>query len=180
MYSDINDNFLKCYTFYDSKFRRLSIFGKYNGNKLTIWVLTNSNKDTFSKKKAKDLFDSFISYREGDEFPQCSPEVFNVPSTQTNYKKNFINFCRTNYLIKQTFEVLLINKLIKTDVFFNKFTNEAVVNSNSLRIKNMSSKQIAALVRINEKNRATRNILPESDDEFNRFFNPKNINPSEQ
>ena len=173
-----NSDFLRCYRFFDAKFRRLSIFGKFSKGKLTIWVLTTSHKDMFSKKEAKKLFSEYVGYREGDEQPAISPEIFTIPSSSEKYKRDFVDFCRKNYLTMQTFELVLMDKIIRVDCYVNNYIGgKAIVDTSSLRIKQLSKEQLNAYIRVAKKQEVTRNIMPNSTDEFEEFFRGDNKNP---
>jgi hypothetical protein len=78
------------YKFYDSKNRRLAIFGyEYEPNRYAIKVITCSKKDVFSKRVAKQLFEegkgTFFEWQ------------FLKNEINSSKAKGFISVCKYNY-----------------------------------------------------------------------------------
>lgn len=145
-----SNDYLKTFRFYNTKNHRLSIFGKFNEqfNILTLWILTTSSikhketgkpLDTFSKRKAKELFDSYMNYKEGDEQPEVKPIIITISCTPTDYKKQFVQYCRENYNVKEKLIIGIVdsNKMILVDVYSNFIKGTTNPDATTLRMKVM-------------------------------------------
>lgn len=75
------------YKFYDSKLRRLAIFGQRNSGIISIYVIACSRKDAFIKKKAREMF---------EDYKKKQPQ-FIIPEKDNKPGKTFINFCHDNF-----------------------------------------------------------------------------------
>lgn len=102
------------YKFYDSRKRRLAIFAiptikvvdaesLFVGNgpivdTLHIYVIACSRKDTFSKKKAKALFEEFIDLkRQGFDGGMAHPIELQIDVKDDKPKFTFLRWCEDNY-----------------------------------------------------------------------------------
>lgn len=96
----------RTFQFYDEEGRRLSIFGVVTdmefveGDKevlvptLVIHVFTCSKRDTFSRKRAIELF---RDYQETPETELSHPELFIVPIKDQKPKWTFLMWCKKNF-----------------------------------------------------------------------------------
>jgi hypothetical protein len=97
------ENYFATFNFYDQKGRRLNIFAEQEGNDLKITVITCSRKDMFSKKKGRSLYEKWVT---GENATEISPKVHIVPISDTKKsKKEFINWCRENFMRKRIIEI---------------------------------------------------------------------------
>lgn len=103
-----NKDYYCTYQFYDEKGRRLSIFSRLKGERMEILVFTCSKKDTFSKKKARDLYNEF-----GGEKTEYSskPKFVYIPIENDKPKFTFLKWCRENFYQKHKF----VNIFVKAD-----------------------------------------------------------------
>jgi hypothetical protein len=105
----MTENTYRCYSLYDSKGRRLSIFGQptYASGEfdsslptkpthILITIFTCSKKDTFVKKKAIELYED---YKAGNIL-QSKPIIFYIPVVDEKPGKSFINFLNDTYFRK--------------------------------------------------------------------------------
>lgn len=108
---DNNKQYYVTYKFYDEKERRLAIFavpslmaGEYEDvdtpkewNALLLFVIPCSKKDTFSKAKAKELFEENWSLKtQGFEGIKGVTELL-IPIENNKPKFTFIKWCEDNY-----------------------------------------------------------------------------------
>jgi hypothetical protein len=129
---DINKEYLKCYKYYDHKFRKLAIYGKYdhNSQRIKIYILTLSTKERDNRKLADSYFRFFL---EGDQ-NEVSPLIFRVPATDNTYKQEFFSFLKKNYWRMDEIAIGLMNskQLIYARVFKNQY--ETKIQANSLTL----------------------------------------------
>jgi hypothetical protein len=147
MYS-ILEKFLICHKFYDKKNRRISAFADYQGASLKIYVITCSNKDTFSRSMSRQNLVEYLnhghlkSYKADPE--NAHPQIFSIPTTPDGYKHDFLNFLHENYFIKEQMQVGVIgtNKMVVADVYRNSITREIRVTNT--RVRTISDKELEA------------------------------------
>lgn len=116
-----NQQDYRTFRFYDEKGRRLSIFAVPSSfhmplpdddsvelgklvDGLTIYVFTCSKKDTFSKKKARQLYEDYITTPETE---LSHPEIYIIPIQDNKPKWSFLIWCRENFfkLLPYTFAI---------------------------------------------------------------------------
>lgn len=73
------------FKFYDDKYRRCAIFAEVSSSNTVITVIPCNTKDSFSKKKARNLY--------GD--PRATREVFRIDNSMA--QEDFMRFCRANF-----------------------------------------------------------------------------------
>lgn len=72
---------------YDKKGRRISVFGKLNGDKIDICVHTCSKADQFSREKA------YIVHKEWEISRKGKPIIAETPVIDNKPMKSFLEFC---------------------------------------------------------------------------------------
>lgn len=84
------------YRFYDEKGRRLAIFAEDfgQGKELKITIITCSQKDQFSKVRAKKLFEKCHI---DPAACACHPTIIRIPVINDKPKWTFIHWCQDNY-----------------------------------------------------------------------------------
>lgn len=87
----------RAFTFYDSRGRRLAIFGEHTiTGKIRISIITCSKDDNFSKKKAVRLYEQNIYPGEPNEV--CTIENMVIPiEDPLKPGKSFHNFLNKNF-----------------------------------------------------------------------------------
>jgi hypothetical protein len=100
----MNEQTLITYKYYDKKGRRLAIFGvplaEYKtgvptqNTALKIIAIACSAKDTFSKKKAKELYKAYVTGNTKDVHPTVT---ILEGITDGNFKRAFMIYCNTHF-----------------------------------------------------------------------------------
>jgi hypothetical protein len=106
---------LRTYKFYDNNGRRLGIFAipekrgtaEDSSDVLKLYIITCAKKDSFNKKKAVELFETYRKYEAIGELNgtykelksdfQCSPDVTYLPIEQGKFKSSLNNFLNNIY-----------------------------------------------------------------------------------
>ncbi len=169
-----NQDILKTFKFFTNKYEQLSIFGVHSNNRLLIYIIKCSTNDEFSKEKAYELFNEYMSYREGDEIAGCKPTIYEISATKETYRKQFIQFCRQNFFVKETTEIGMYNTNFKIviDTYNNSKFNITKLDQKSLRISKLSKEQLKELkTNINGE-------LPDFMQAIHSMMNPNLINNS--
>lgn len=87
-------DYYSTFKFYDDRERRLSIFGEVAGDTLLITVITCSNKDIFSKKVGRALYENFTA---GADNKEVHPQTFVTEIKDSKPKQSFLQWCKENY-----------------------------------------------------------------------------------
>lgn len=98
-----NMQYYVTYRFYDTKGRRLAIFAVpdnilTSATKLRVLVIACSKKDTFSKNRAKQLFEEFITLKGmGFDATIAHPTEIMIDVRDDKPKFTFLKWCEANY-----------------------------------------------------------------------------------
>lgn len=136
----MKNNLLICHKFYDKKNRRISAFGNFHGSTLIIYVVTCSNKDTFSRKEARERLMHYLDKAHLKEYKATEnvihPIIYRIPTTVETFRKDFLHFLYENYFIKEQMQVGIIgtNKMVVSDVYQNLTTKEIRVTNCCIKI----------------------------------------------
>lgn len=88
-----NPNYLVTFKFYDTRGRRLSIFGERVGtDQLKVTVITCSKRDAFCKRVGRGLYERIVA---GSDC--CSPDSTYIAVAEGKFKQTFILWCKSNY-----------------------------------------------------------------------------------
>lgn len=116
-------NYYSNFKCYDSKGKRLAVFGMINGNSLHIYSNKCSKKDQFSKKLSKSIMDTYLN---GDYTMQS--QRFIIIVNEKKYKLYYNNtltiendrpewllneYCKNNFYHKQTITCLYNVEMLK-------------------------------------------------------------------
>lgn len=101
------------YKFYAADKRRIAAFAEDAGEgKLKVYLFFCSRKDSFSRKKAKQLY---AEYKAGEG--TSTPEIFVLPIDPSKPQKEFITYMYKNYfviknVVRRFSQEVLINKTV--------------------------------------------------------------------
>lgn len=114
---------------FDSKGRRLAIFGKVNGSMLDVFVLTCSKSDKFSRKLARKLWNNHL---EGKDLTidgtVYKPNIYSLPIVLPHEPKNsFLRHCNDTYCkAYPVYEVVKYHYIndVKADKLIKQYNND--------------------------------------------------------
>lgn len=92
------ENQVITYKYYSHQGKRMAIMGTKENDRIKMFIITCSKRDSFCKREARSAFKSLT-----DEQPPliygelAHPKIMYTKSSSGNWKKDFYTFCKTTF-----------------------------------------------------------------------------------